>query len=144
MPIDAICSGGTFADKIGVALVRADDDRARLRDREIAAGHAGRLLAHEVRPRMHALAFGEVVDVAVVRIGADGSAEHLGDVGAQLVDRRHDHVARVLVVELLDALAEIGLHHRRCRAVPRILAHLAFVGEHRLALDERASCRART
>jgi hypothetical protein len=34
-------------------------------------------------------------------VGAERAGEHLGDVEAGLVDRRHHHVARLLVVELL-------------------------------------------
>ncbi len=45
-------------------------------------------------------------------------------------------MARVLMIELLDAFAEIGFHH--CDAARlEIVAHVALVGEHRLALDER-------
>ena len=39
------------------------------------------------------------------------------------------------VVELLDALAEIGLDHLDAAAVEE-RAHAAFLGQHRLALDE--------
>src|SRR5260221_4435660 len=47
-------------------------------------------------------------------------------------------MARILVVELLDALAEIGLDHLdpdRSHVVPEA----ALLGQHRLALDERLS-----
>src|SRR5262249_22738971 len=58
-----------------------------------------------------ALRFGQVVHVAILGIDADRPGQHPGDIGPELVHRRHDHVACVLVVELLDALAEIGLDH---------------------------------
>lgn len=76
------------------------------------------------------------MDVAVLRIGADGLAEEFGHVRAQLVDGRHDHMARVLMIELLDALAQIGFHHRDAARL-QIVAHVALVGQHRLAFDER-------
>ena len=65
------------------------------------------------------------------------SGEHLGHVAAQLVHRRHDDVAGRLVVELLDALAEVGLDHLDA-AVLEEGPHVAFLGQHRLALDQRA------
>ena len=56
---------------------------------------------------------------------------------AQLVDRGHDDVARGLVVELLDALAQIGLHDLDAPILEEG-PHVALVGEHRLRLDQRA------
>ena len=50
--------------------------------------------------------------------------------------RRHDDVAGRLVVELLDALAEVGLDDLDL-ALLEEGPHLAFVGQHRLALDQR-------
>jgi hypothetical protein len=47
-----------------------------------------------------------------------------------------DDVARRLVIELLDALAEVGLH-RLDAAVGEERPQLALVGQHRLALDQR-------
>ena len=51
-----------------------------------------------------ALALGEVVNVAVLGVGPDCFGKDPRNVGLELVDRRHDDVARRLVVELLDAL----------------------------------------
>ena len=93
--------------EIGVAFVGADDKGAGLGDREIAARHTG-IGGEDQRPRRLTLRFGQIVDVAVFGVGADRSGEHLRHVGAQLVHGRHDDVARILIVELLDALAEIG------------------------------------
>ena len=56
---------------------------------------------------------------------------------AQLVHRGHDDVARRLVVELLDALAEIGLHDLDAAGFEK-RPHVALVGQHRLRLDQRA------
>jgi hypothetical protein len=121
--------------EVGVALVGADDDGAGLGDGEVGADHPCAGL-QEIRPGGPPLALGEVMDVGVLRVGAQRAAEHLGDVAAQLVHGGHDDVARRLVVELLDALAEIGLDHLDA-AGPEELAHLAFVGQHRLRLDQR-------
>jgi hypothetical protein len=60
----------------------------------------------------------------------------LGHIRAQFMHGRHDHVARVLVIQLLDALAEIRFHHRDAARLD-VLAHLAFIGEHGFAFDER-------
>jgi hypothetical protein len=126
---------GHVGRKIGIALVGADHDAARLRDREIASRHAG-VGGKDQRTVGIPLRLRQIVHVAVVRIGADRPGKHLGDVGTKLVHRRHHHMARVLIVELLDALAQIGLDHldsdRR-----HVVAETAFLGEHRLALDER-------
>ena len=61
--------------------------------------------------------------------------KNLGYIAAQLVDRRHHDVARRLVVELLDALAEVGLDDLDA-AVLEERPHLALVGQHRLALHQ--------
>jgi len=51
------------------------------------------------------------MDVAVAGVGADHPGEYLSHIGAQLMHGGHYDVARILVVELLDALAEIGLDY---------------------------------
>ena len=74
--------------------------------------------------------------VAIVGVGADRFRKYLGDVGPELVHGRHHDMARILVVELLDALTEIGLDHLdadRSHVVPET----ALFGEHRLTLNER-------
>ena len=127
---------GQVDAQVRVALIGAYDDAARLRDRKIGAGHAG-IGLEEIGPRVLALALGQVVDVAVFRVGTDVLGEDPRHVSSELVDRGHDDVARRLVVELLDALAEIRLHDLD----PPILEegpHFALVGEHRLGLDQRA------
>ncbi len=120
--------------QIGVALVGADHDRAGLRHREVGAGHAG-FRVEEVGPRGDPRVLAQVMGIVVVRIGAEGAGEHLGDIAAQLVHRRHHDVARRLVVQLLDALAEIRLDD--VDPAPRqIRPQFALVGQHRLALDQ--------
>ncbi len=56
--------------KIGIALVGADDEGPGLGDREIAPGHAG-IGLEDQRPGRLALGFRQVVDVAVIGVGAD-------------------------------------------------------------------------
>ena len=75
------------------------------------------------------------MDIAVCRVGADRPGEHLGDVGPELVHCRHDDMARIFVVELLDTFAEIGfddLDPDRRHVGPKT----ALFGQHRLALDQ--------
>lgn len=126
--------------EVGVALVGAHHHGAGLGDGEIRTRHAG-IGAQEAGPRGAALALGQVVHVAVVWVGAQRAREDLGHVGAQLVHRRHHDVAGRLVVELLDAFTEVGLDDLDASLLEEG-PHLAFVGEHRLALDQRlgAAC----
>ena len=127
---------GKMYAQVGVAFVGAHHDRAGLRHREVGARHP-RLGPEEERPRVVALAFGQVVDVAVGRVGADGAAEDFGDVATQLVHGRHDDMARWFVIELLDALSEVGLDHRDA-ALLEERAHVALVGQHGLRLHQRS------
>src|ERR1700730_18257492 len=82
------------------------------------------------------LRFRQVVDVAVARVGAERPSEYLSHVGAQLVHGGHHDVARILVVELLDTLPEIGLDHLYANR-GHVGPEATLFGEHRLALDER-------
>jgi hypothetical protein len=122
--------------EIRIAFVRADDDGARFGDGEVRARHPG-IRFQEIRPRVLALAFGKVVNVAVLAVGADRVRKDARDVRLELVHGRHDDVARRLVVQLLDALAQIRLHHDDA-ALFQERAHVALVGQHRLRLDERS------
>ena len=134
IPIEAICSFGTLAE-IGIAFIGADDHATGLGDREIAAGHSG-IGGEDQRTGRLALRLRQIVHVAVVGIGADRPCEYLRDIGAQLVHGRHDDMARIFMVELLNALTEIGLDH--LDADRRYVGpETALLGEHRLALDER-------
>ena len=110
MPIEAMCNFGTLADRSALPSLVQTTKVPVSATAKLHAGHAG-IGIEDQRARRLALRFREVVDVAVVRVGADRPGEHLGHVGAQLVHRRHHDMARVFIVELLDALAEIGLDH---------------------------------
>jgi hypothetical protein len=83
-----------------------------------------------------ALALGEVGDVAVAGSVPIVRPKTLATSPRSLCTAGDDDVARRLVVELLDALAEVGLH-RLDAAVGEERPQLALVGQHRLALDER-------
>src|SRR5208282_2493620 len=126
---------GHVGAEVGVTLVGADDEAAGLRDREIGTSHAG-LGTQEIRPRVAAHRFGEVTRVVIARLRPDGSGKHLRNIAAQLVDRRDDNMAGRLVVELLDALAEIGLDHLDATGLEE-RTHVAFLRQHRFALDQR-------
>jgi hypothetical protein len=134
MPIEAMCSGH-IGGQVGVAFVGADHECPGLGHREITAGHAG-IGGEDNRGGRLTLRFRQIMNVAVGRVGADRLPEHLCDVGPELVDCRHNDAARVLIVELLDALAEVGFDDlypdRR-----HVVAKAAFLGQHRLALDQR-------
>src|SRR4029450_13673776 len=96
--------------EVGIALVGADHEAAGLRNRKIRAGHAG-LGTQKIRSRRPPLRLRKIMDVIVARLRPDRSHKDSGDVAPELVDRWHDNVTRRLVVELLDALAEIGLYY---------------------------------
>ena len=123
--------------QIGIALVGADDEGSGLGDRKIAAGHP-RVGFEDQRAGRLPLRFRQVVDVTVARVGPDRAGKYLGHIGAQLVHGGHDDMARILIVELLDALPKIGLDYLyadRGHVGPKA----TLLGEHRLALDERRS-----
>ena len=67
--------------KIGVAFIRANDDRAGFRNQEIGAGHAG-VGVQDQRTGRIALGARKVGRVIIVRIGTDGRGEYFGHVGA--------------------------------------------------------------
>ncbi len=77
------------------------------------------------------------MNVAIFRIGADRTTEQFSDIRAKFMHGRHDHMTRVLVIQLLDALAQIGFHHRDAARF-NVFAHLAFIGEHGFAFDKRS------
>ena len=85
------------------------------------------------------MCFRQVVDVAIARVGADRMCEYFCHIGAQLVHGGHHDMAWILVVKLLDALAEIGLNHLDPDG-SHVVPEAALLGQHRLAFDQR--CRA--
>ncbi len=136
MPTDTMCSFGRCTDRSALpSLVHTTmvpvSATAKLAPVSPASA------ARKCGTRRPALALGEVVHVVVLRVGAERSGEHRRDVGAQLVHGRYHDVARRLVVQLLDPLAEIRLDHRDVAPL-EVRAHLALVGQHRLGLHQRA------
>ena len=118
----------------GVALVGDEHDAAGIGADEIAAGDAG-LRLHVFLPQIDAGAAGDRFRIVVV-IGGDALAqEGLGDFPAVLVDDRLDDVRRLVVVELDDELAEVGL-----QALDAVFdqkrVEVDFLGRHRLGFGE--------
>ena len=90
----------------------------------------------KIRASRPTLRFRKIVDIVVAGLRSDRPRKHRRDIATQLMDRRHHDVARRFVVELLDALAEIGFDHLDIAPFEE-RAHVAFLGQHRLALDQR-------
>ena len=71
MPIEAMCSFGTLADKSGVALVGADHECPGLGDHEIGPRHA-RVGDRDQWAGRLPLCFRQIkVHIGVARVGAD-------------------------------------------------------------------------
>src|SRR5476651_1020167 len=99
MPIDAMCSGGTFALRSALpsfvhTVMPPVSATAKLQP--VMPASAFRI-SGRVAPR-----FGEVMHIAVIRIGPERLRKHPGDVGCELVNRRHDDMRGALMIELLD------------------------------------------
>jgi hypothetical protein len=76
------------------------------------------------------------MNVAVGGVGTDRLGEYLGNVCPELVHCRHDDMTRVFIVELLDALSEIGFDDLDPDG-RHVRSETALLGQHRLALDQR-------
>ena len=83
-----------------------------------------------------ALRLCKVMHIAVLRIGANRLGEYLRYVRPEFMHGGHHDVTRVLVVELLDALSEIGLDHLYADR-GHVLPEAALLGQHRLAFDQQ-------
>ena len=70
MPIEAICSFGTLADRSAFPSLVQTTKVPGLGDREIAPGHPGVGIEDQRAGRLP-LRFRQVVDVAVARVGAE-------------------------------------------------------------------------
>src|SRR5262245_55934326 len=121
--------------EVGIALVRADDETAGLRHRKIRACHPG-LGTQEIGSRRLPLPLRKIMNVIVAGLRSDRLRKHLGDVATQLMHRWHDDMAWWIVIKLLDALAKVGLYHLYTTPFEEG-THVAFLGQHRFALDER-------
>ena len=118
----------------GVAFVGHQHHRARLGDEEVAAGNAHvrrQVVAAQHAPRFEA----EFVDAGLQR-RAVLLVEKLGDLLLALVQRRADQVRRrLVVVDLEDVLAEIGLDDRQAGRFDGVI-QAGLLGDHRLRLDD--------
>ncbi len=123
-----------------VALVGDEHDRAALRDEEVAAGDAhvgGEIVLPQHAARLEA----QLLDARLDR-RAVGLVEELGDLLLRLVQRRADDVRRrLVVVDLQDVLAEVGLDDRQARGLDRMVER-RLLGDHRLRLDDLRARRA--
>src|SRR6202000_2382972 len=121
--------------QVGVTFVRPDDEAARLRDGELATCHP-RVGIQYQRPGRLPLGLREIMDVVVLRFGAQRLGEDLGHVSPQLMHCWDHDMAWIFIVELLDSLAKIGLDDLDADTL-EIGWEPAFLGQHRLRLDER-------
>ena len=92
--------------------------------------------AKEIRSCGSALTLGEVIYILVARFGTQRTRKHRRNVAAQFVYRWDNDMARRLVVELLNTLAQIGLNDLDSAPFEEG-AHIAFLSQHGLALDQR-------
>ena len=118
---------------VGIALVGAYHDVARLGNAEVGTGHAG-LGGEELVAQRQARPVGEIRGVVVAHVVADAFLlEELAHVVVAQVDGGHDNVAGLLPLQLDDALAEVGLDDLDAACL-EVGVHLALLGEHRLRL----------
>ena len=118
---------------VGIALVGAYHAVAGGSHAEVASRHAGTSL-HELVAQMETGAMGEISRVVVsFLLRYSLLLEHPAHFLAFEVDGRHHDMARLLMQELDDALAEVGLHHIDA-VLFQIGVHFALFGEHGLRL----------
>src|SRR5881296_2550314 len=98
---------GKACRQVGVALVRDEDERARVGDEDVAAGDADVRL-EERAAKLIARDRDKGGRVVADRM-SDDFREQRGDLLARLVDRRRDEVGWALAGELDDPFAEVGL-----------------------------------
>ena len=119
---------------VGVSFVGTDNETACLGHCEVGAGHP-RVSRKEAGPGVFAHGLGQIMRIGVLRVRAQVLGEEGGHVGPELVDGRHDDVARRLVGQLLDALTQVRLGHLD-PAPLEVGRHAALLLEHRFALDQ--------
>ena len=136
MPEIATWTFGSVVAERRVAFVGDDDDRARLGDEEVAARDAhvgGEIVLPQYASRLEAQLLDHVLARRAVLL-----LEELRDLVLALVQRRSDDVRRrLVVVDLQDVLAEIGLDDRHAGALDRVVER-RLLGDHRLRLDDLA------
>ncbi len=124
--------------QIAVALVGDDDGGAGLGDEEVGAGDAD--VGVEEAPAQDGARLLEQVarllDAARAPVLGVMLGEGVGEVAAREMDRRGDDVARRLVPELQDVLAEVGLDRGDAVLLEEVV-EADLLGDHRLALGDR-------
>ena len=134
--------GGDRGAEAAVALVLDQHDRAGLGHAEVAARHA-HVGGEEPRPQLFASEGGKVLGHVVEHaVGPGDGLEDVADLVPVEVHGRGDDVARRLVGQLDDPLAEVGLDDVDASA-SRASLSADLLGGHRLALHDRRGHRAR-
>ena len=116
--------------EVGIAFVGAHHHATGFGDGEVDAGQAG-TGGEEMFAQVGACGVGQVGRVVVAGLGAEFFVEQLGDLFLLQVNCRHHDVARRLVAQLHDALAEVGIDYLDA-VLFQIRVQPAFLGQHRL------------
>src|SRR3954469_16103190 len=120
--------------EVGVSFIGADDESARLGNGEIDPREP-RLRGEELRAEVLARGFGELFWIGKAPGRSELVVEQLADVLLLEMYGGHHDVARRLLEELHDPLAQIGVDHLD-PALSEVRVQVALLGEHRLALHE--------
>jgi len=131
-PHDRHVHGRQRGHQVGVALVSDDDDGAGVGDADVGAGDADvgaqELLAQGAPGEAH-----QRLGLRRQRLTAHGR-EQLGDLLAREVNGGCDQVGGVVVRQLDDPLAQVGLYHLDAQPL-QIAVELDFLGSHGLGFD---------
>ena len=119
--------------EVGVAFVGADDNTARFGDGEVHARDA-RLRGDELVAQVPPRRLGQIVRVGRPLFRPQAFVKQLADFFLLDVDGRQHDVARRLVAKLHDPFAQIRVNDFDA-VLLEIRIQVAFLGEHRLALD---------
>jgi hypothetical protein len=120
-----------------VAFVCADYESTGFRDSEVHAGDAD-LGIKEAIAELVAGCFGEVFRICRSGGGTELFVEELADLFFADVDRGRDDVTRMLMSELDDPLAQVGVGDLDAERF-EMRVEAAFFGEHRFAFDDAGS-----
>ncbi len=118
---------------VGIALIGAHHDVARLSHTEVAARHSSPCL-HELVAQMHACAACQICRVVIANLLADAFLfKHTAHFLTFQVYCRHHYMTRLLMKQLQNTLAEVGLHHVYA-ILFEIRIHATLLSKHRLRL----------
>ena len=133
--LKAYCRNVQFGARcahVSVAFVGANHDVASLGNAEVGTCHTG-ICCKELVAQAKSRHISEVCWVVVTRFGVEFLLKQFSHVVVVEVDSRHHDMARLLSLQLNDALAEVGLHHLNA-VLLKVWVHLALFCEHRLRL----------